>query len=55
MSPKQSRALGTNNLDDLPDLPELKTLSSQDRAALTEWWRLVREVLKRSREEIKTP
>lgn len=55
MNQKQSRALGPNSLDDLPDLPELKSLAPEERGELTEWWRLVREILKRSREEIKTP
>lgn len=39
-------------LDDLPDLPELPSLNDKEKADIKEWWRLVRETLKRNHDKL---
>lgn len=40
-----------NPLDELPDIPEMKSLDPKDKDTLDEWWRQVRVVLDRWRDE----
>jgi hypothetical protein len=48
---KQGASYDANPLDDLPDLPDLPGMKPEDKSKLDEWWRQVRVVLDRWRDE----
>lgn len=44
---------GINPINDLPAFPELPSLKPAEKVVLEEWWRQVRETLKRNNDYIK--
>lgn len=52
LSQKPGYDRSANPLTDLPELPELPSLKPEEVSALKEWWRLVRETLKRNNDII---
>lgn len=52
LAPKKVMENVDKPLDDLPDLPDFKSLDSKEKAEMAEWWRLVRETLKRNHDKL---
>ena len=48
---KQGGSYDENSIEDLREIPELASIKPEDKAKLDEWWRQVRVVLNRWRDE----